>query len=343
MSERTKLTSEEGVDRRDFLEKSLTLLVGSAAAAMISPVRAQQPAAPPSPGQSTLRFFPGFRTIRIKTAGATINGVVGGKGPPILLLHGFPQTHVEWHRVAPKLAEDFTLVATDLRGYGDSTKPADGSNHAGYSKRAMAADQVEVMRQLGYDRFAVVGHDRGGRVGHRMALDHPGQVTRLAVLDIVPTYKLLHSVSNEFATEYFHWFFLIQPAPFPETLILNSADFFLQAWFENLVPAVVTSDAFTEYMRCLKVPGTVHAMCEDYRAAATIDLEHDGSDLGSRIRCPLLVLWGKKGAMDTLYDVLATWKERASTVRGKALGSGHWLPEQQPDEVYAELRAFLAL
>jgi len=268
--------------------------------------------------------------------------VIGGKGPPVLLLHGYPQTHVEWHRVAPMLAMDFTVIATDLRGYGDSSKPADGANHEGYSKRAMARDQVDVMRQLGFAQFAVVGHDRGGRVGHRMTLDHPEQVTRLAVLDIVPTYKLFANVTKEFATLYYHWFFLIQPAPFPETLLGNNADFFLRAWaFRGMIPEAISEDGYAEYLRCFQNPGTLHAMCEDYRAAASIDLEHDKADLDKKIACPLLTLWGSRGAMHRLYDVAATWKERALDVRGKALPGGHWLAEQLPNQLYAGLKAFL--
>ena len=343
MSTNPTLAAEGGVDRRDFLDASLAMLLGSAAAALAPPARAQADPAFQRPARgSTLRFFPGFKPIQIRTSGATINGVMGGKGLPVLLLQGFPQTHVEWHRIAPMLARDFTVVATDLRGYGDSSKPPEGHNHEGYSKRAIGVDQVEVMSQLGFDRFAVVGHDRGGRVAHRMALDHSDRVTRLAVLDIVPTYKLYATVTKEFATAYFHWFFLIQPAPFPETLLNNNADFVLRTLFGTLIPDVVTEDAYAEYLRCFKSPETLHAMCEDYRAAATVDLEHDKSDLGTSIKCPLLVLWGRNGAMHRLYDVLATWKERGSDVRGKALPGGHFLPEQLPDQLHAELRPFLA-
>jgi haloacetate dehalogenase len=289
------------------------------------------------------RFFPEFEPLRIETEGATISGVKGGHGPPLLLLHGYPQTHAEWHRTAPALARRFTVVATDLRGYGDSSKPADGTNHEGYSKRSMARDQIAVMKSLGFDRFAVVGHDRGGRVAHRMALDHPHAVSRLAVLDIVPTYRLYSSVTKAFAAAYYHWFFLIQPAPLPETLIGNSADFYLRdGTFRGLIPSVITDELYAEYLRCYRNPKTLHAMCEDYRAAATIDLEHDKADLGVKLQCPLLAIWGAQGAMDPLYDVLATWRERASDVRGKSLPGGHWLPEQLPDELTAELLPFLS-
>ena len=331
-------------DRRSFMEQSLALLYALGAGGVATSVLAEQtPGFKPAPKGSTLRFFPGFEAIRLETSEATINGIIGGSGPPLLLLQGFPQTHVQWHRLAPMLAKHFTVVATDLRGYGDSSKPAEGSNHEGYSKRAMARDQVEVMRQLGFDRFAVIGHDRGGRTAHRMALDHPNVLTKLVVLDIVPTYKIFNSVSKGLATVYYHFFLFLQPAPFPETLFGTNAEFVLRTWaFRNLVPSVITDDAFAEYLRCFKDPATLHAMIEDYRAAATIDLEHDESDLDKKIQCPVLSLWGGKGAMQPLYDVLATWRERASDVGGKALPGGHWLPEQLPNEVFDEVMPFLS-
>jgi haloacetate dehalogenase len=293
----------------------------------------------PAANSNVVRHFPGFEPIRIDTSGATINGVKGGSGPPILLLHGWPQTLAEWHIVAPQLAKDFTIVATDLRGYGDSSKPADGTNHAGYSKREMARDQVEVMERLGFTKFALVGHDRGGRVAHRLTLDHPDRVTKLAVLDIVPTHKIYSTVTKQLATAYYHWFFLIQPAPLPETLLANNGEFFLKRLFGGV--RSMPPEVFNEYLRAFKDPATLHAMCEDYRAAASIDLEHDEADMAKKIECPLLALWGAKGAMQQLYDVLATWRERASTVSGKALPGGHWLPEEVPQEVYRELKAFL--
>ena len=288
------------------------------------------------------RFFPGFQTFQIKTPDTIINGVVGGKGPPILLLHGFPQNHVEWRTVAPLLARDFTVVAADLRGYGDSGKPADGVNHAGYSKRETAKDLVEVMRQLGFDRFAVVGHDRGGRVAHRMALDCPDAVTRLAVLDIAPTHYLYTHVDKAFASAYYHWFFLIQPAPYPETLLQGNEAFFLRTQaFVSMIPDPVSPDVFSEYLRCFKDPATLHAMCEDYRAAASIDLEHDEADMNRKLASPVLALWGEKGVMGRQFDVLATWRERAVDVRGKAMPCGHLIPEQVPEQLVAELRPFL--
>ncbi len=290
---------------------------------------------------STLRFFPGFTPIRVATAGAEINGVIGGSGPPLLLLHGWPQSHVEWHRVAPLLARHFTVIATDLRGYGDSSIPADGGNHEGYSKREMARDQIEVMRSLGFDRFAVAGHDRGARVGQRMALEYPDAVSKLALMDVVPTYNLYTNLTKEFATVYFHWFLLVQPSPLPETILGGSAEFFLRSWaFGGLIPEVITDEAFAEYLRCFTNPATLHAMCEDYRAGATIDLEHEKNDLERKIKCPVLVLWGGKGAMGLLYDVLAEWQDKALNVRGKAFAGGHWLPEQFPEDVAEELAAF---
>jgi haloacetate dehalogenase len=335
-----------GIDengRRSFLEQSVAMLVAAGAAATPALAIGRQESQQQSPTQgATLQFFPGFEAFRLDTGEAVINGVKGGHGPPLLLLQGWPQTHVEWHRLAPMLAQQFTVVATDLRGYGDSSKPADGENHEGYSKRSMAKDQVVVMRQLGFDRFLVVGHDRGGRVAHRMALDHPEQVAKLAVLDIVPTYKMYKDVTREFASLYFHWFFLIQRAPLPETLLAGKGEFLLRNWaFGGLAPGVITGETFAEYLRCFEDPATLHAMCEDYRAGATIDLEHDNADLDKKIQCPLLALWGADGVMERLYDVLGTWRERASNVQGKSLPGGHWLPEQLPNEVYTELVSFL--
>jgi haloacetate dehalogenase len=286
-------------------------------------------------------MFEGFKAAQVRTSGATINMVTGGEGPPLLLLHGYPQTHVIWHKIAPALAQEFTVVATDLRGYGDSSKPDGGEQHVNYSKRAMALDQAEVMAHLGFEKFAVVGHDRGGRVAHRMAADHAAQITRLAVLDIVPTHKVYHSVTKELATAYFHWFLLIQPAPFPETLLGNNIEFFMQLSLGRLMPQAVTPEAFAEYLRVFKNPATLHAACEDYRAAAGIDLEHDEADLGRKIECPVLTLWSEHGPMGRMFDVLATWRERAVNVSGKGLPGGHFLPEEVPEQTLAELQAFL--
>jgi haloacetate dehalogenase len=313
------------IDRRTLLTGTAALLASAGRAA-----RAEE-----------VSMFDGFKSAQVQTSGATINVVSGGKGPPLLLLHGFPQTHVEWHKIAPALAKEFTVVAPDLRGYGDSSKPADGDNHIGYSKRAMAQDQVEVMSHLGFGKFAVVGHDRGGRVAHRMALDHAEKITRIAVIDIVPTHKLYHNVTREFAIAYYHWFFLIQPAPLPETLIGNSLDYFINRAFAPLMPKAVTPEAFAEYLRAFKNPANLHAACEDYRAGASIDLEHDDADLTRKVECPVLALWAERGPMNRQFDVLATWRERATQVTGKSLPGGHFLPEELPDQVLAELQAFL--
>ncbi len=248
-----------------------------------------------------------------------------------------------WHKVAPLLANDFTIVATDLRGYGDSSKPPGGVDHSGYSKRAMAQDQVEVMSRLGFERFAVAGHDRGGRVAHRMALDHPGRVTKLALLDIVPTHRLYGDSTREFATAYYHWYFLIQPEPLPETLIANSVRFWLEQKFGKAARGAITPEAFAEYMRCYSDAETIHASCEDYRAGASIDLAHDEADMEKRIACPLLVLWGERAPMHRLYDVTATWRERAANVTGKALPGTHYFAEEIPEQVAKELKTFFSV
>jgi len=289
-------------------------------------------------------MFEGFEQARVETGGAAINLVHGGDGPPLLLLHGYPQCHVMWHKIAPVLAERFTVVASDLRGYGDSAKPASDDSHAAYSKRASARDQVEAMERLGFDAFFVAGHDRGGRVGHRMALDHPRRVRKLAVLDIVPTHKIFSTVSRPVAEGYYHWFFLIQPNGLPEHLIGGDPEFYLRQklgrWGAD--PAAFTPEAVAEYVRCFSDPATIHASCEDYRAAATIDLEHDEADMGTKVACPLLVLWGAKGLMEKHFDVLATWRERAADVRGRALPCGHFLPEEAPAKTAAALAEFFA-
>ena len=289
------------------------------------------------------RLFPGFEARDVDTSGATIHLVRGGGGPPLLLLHGYPQTHAIWHRIAPRLAERYTVVAADLRGYGDSSKPRGLPDHSNYSKRAMAQDMVEAMAALGFDSFRVVGHDRGARVTHRMALDHPKKVEKAAVLDIVPTRTMYLRTTREFATAYYHWFFLIRPAPIPETLIGAAAEFYLKSHLGGRYAGLAPFDplALAEYLRCFSDPATIHASCEDYRAGAGIDLEHDEIDLGRRIRCPLLVLWGRHGTIDRCFKPLKDWAEWADPVHGCALDCGHYLAEEAPDELLLELIKFL--
>lgn len=289
-------------------------------------------------------FLEGFRLADIQFAdGLAIRAAVGGEGPPLLLLHGHPQTHVTWRKVAPALARHFTVIAPDLRGYGDSSKPEGGEHHVAYSKREMAKDQVAVMRALGFERFAVVGHDRGGRVAHRMALDHPNAVERIAVIDIAPTVTMYARTNKAFASRYFWWFFLIQPAPLPERLIAADPEFFLRTHIEGQTktPGATEPAAFAEYLRCYSDPRTRHAICEDYRAAASIDLDHDAADEEVRIQAPLLAIWGAKGTVGELYDVLETWREKALNVRGRAFDCGHTLQEERPEETTSELLAFL--
>ena len=288
-------------------------------------------------------MFEGFEPRQIRTSGTTINLVQGGNGPPLLLLHGYPQTHVMWHKIAPRLAQDFTVVAADLRGYGDSGKPHGDPEHLQYSKRAMAQDQAEVMQQLGFDSFLLVGHDRGARVSHRLAKDHPQRVRKLAVLDIIPTHRMFQIVNKAMATNTYHWFFLIQPYDFPERLIGAAADYFIRSRFERGKDAatIFLAEAVEEYVRCFCDPAAIHATCEDYRAGASIDLVHDKADLATKVSCPLFALWSTTGYVGRTQDVLQVWREYATDVRGHGLPCGHFLAEELPDETYAALRAFL--
>ena len=289
-------------------------------------------------------LFPGFERRRIRTSGASINLELGGEGPPLLLLHGYPQTHAMWHKVAPRLARDYTVVCPDLRGYGDSSKPKGLPDHSNYSKRAMALDMVEVMESLGYVAFHVVGHDRGGRVGHRLARDHGRRVRSLTVLDISPTLKMYQSTNIPFARAYYHWFFLIQPAPLPETMVAAMGVKYILGRIGSGPSKLKRFDrrAVAEYARCFRDPRTIHATCEDYRASATIDLMHDKQELRKKIRMPLLALWGRQGVIEALFDCLKDWREVATNVRGRALQCGHFIPEEKPDELVGELRRFLA-
>ncbi|MFC0252191.1 alpha/beta fold hydrolase [Massilia consociata] len=291
-------------------------------------------------------LFPGFQRLHLEVEpGIAIAGVAGGSGPPLLLLHGHPQTHAIWHKVAPALAERFTVVACDLRGYGDSSKPPGAPGHANYSKRSMAADMLRVMRQLGFGSFRVMAHDRGARVAHRLMADHPAAVERAVLLDIAPTLAMYEGTTQAFARAYWHWFFLIQPAPLPERLI--EAD--PQAYLRDVMGrrsaglAPFHAHALAEYARCLALPGTAHGICEDYRAAAGIDLEHDRADrdAGRRIGQPLLVLWGGQGVVQRCFDPLALWHAVAARAEGEALPCGHYIPEEAPQALLARALPFL--
>lgn len=292
-------------------------------------------------------MFPGFTEHRVPvaTGAGHISALVGGDGPPLLLLHGYPQTRTMWHRVAPALAAEYTVVVPDLRGYGRSGAPAADERATQYAKRAMAADQVAVMESLGFGRFRLAGHDRGGRVGHRMALDHPDRVERLSVLDILPTRTLFRGTDQAFATAYWHWFFLIQPGGLPERMIGADPEWFvreiLRRWSADV--SVLHPDAVTDYVDSF-TPAVIAASCADYRAAAGIDLEHDDADAaaGRRLTMPLQVLWGARGAMGRMYDLEEAWRAVADDVRGEALDCAHFLPEEQPEHTVRALRAFMA-
>jgi haloacetate dehalogenase len=286
-------------------------------------------------------MFDGFIYKRIEIQETTINLVQGGRGDPILLLHGYPETHICWHRVAPILAERFTVVCPDLRGFGDSGKPPSDPEHLAYSKRVMAQDQVEVMQNLGFNKFAVVGHDRGARVAHRMALDHAEKIAKLALLDIIPTSTAFANVDKDIATGAFNWFFSIQPDELPERLIAAESSFYLQWILEHWAGAkdALAPEAVTEYQRCFNAE-TIRATNEEFRAAATIDLIHDEADQKRKISCPTLILWSKSSW--TKFDMLEVWRERAEVVQGIAFDCGHFLPEEDPERTAAELIRFLS-
>jgi haloacetate dehalogenase len=292
-------------------------------------------------------LFPHFRALQVEIdPTVTINAIVGGSGPPLLLLHGHPQTHAIWHRVAPRLAEHFTVVACDLRGYGDSSKPQGAPDHANYSKRAMASDMVAVMQSLGFATFRVLAHDRGARVAHRLAQDHPQAVERMALLDIAPTLAMYEQTSDTFARAYWHWFFLIQPAPLPERLIEADPAAYVRDVMGKRSAGLAPFDprALAEYQRCLALPGAAHGICEDYRAAATIDLEHDrfDRDAGRRLALPLMVLWGEQGVVGRCFDPLKEWQRVAADVQGGALPCGHYIAEEAPDRLLERVLPFLA-
>ena len=287
----------------------------------------------------------GFEYRRMDVDGVAVNCAVRGSGPPVLLLHGYPQNHLMWRHVAPALAVDHTVVAADLRGYGDSAKPAPDAAGLVYSKRLMARDQVGLMRQLGFDQFQLIGHDRGARVAHRLVLDHPGAVTRLAVLDIVPTRHVLGHVTRAMATAYYHWFFLTRPDGVPERMIGADPGFWVRSLIGPLLGegASIEPEVMADYIRCFGDPATVAGSCADYRAAAGIDLVHDEESFvaGRKIECPVLVLWGTQGFVGRGYEPLRVWRQYAADVRGIALPTGHFLPEEAPDLVRAALRDFL--
>ncbi len=290
-------------------------------------------------------MFPGFRTTVIDTGEVPIHAAIGGNGPPVLLLHGYPQTAMMWHRVAPVLAERFTVVAPDLRGYGRSGKPQGDPSHVTYAKRTMAADQVAVMRALGFERFRLVGHDRGARVAHRLTLDHADAVERLALLDILPTLYVFETINQAVATAYYHWFFLIQPNGLPEHLISLDPEAYLRrklgSWGSGA--GIFDDAAVADYLAHFRDPAAIHATCEDYRAGATIDLDHDRADraAGRKVICPLLALWGRRSVAGMEPDVAAVWQQVATDVRGYAVDSGHFLAEEQPRETLANLLPFL--
>lgn len=290
-------------------------------------------------------LFPDFESHWIEVNGVKIMTRKGGSGRPLLLLHGHPQTHAIWHRVAQQLAKSFTVVMTDLRGYGDSSKPQGTPDHLNYSKRVMALDQIEVMRHFGFAEFDVLAHDRGARVAHRLALDHPKAVKRLVLLDIAPTLAMYEKTSNQFARSYWHWFFLIQPAPMPERLIEADPAAYVRDVLGRRSAGLAPFDAraLAEYVRCLELPGTAHGLCEDYRASAGIDLVHDQLDLDEKnfVKQPLLVLWGEQGVVHQCFEPLKEWSKVAVNVQGKALHCGHYIPEEAPELLLQQVQLFL--
>jgi haloacetate dehalogenase len=289
----------------------------------------------------------GFRKQIVSTTGADIVTVTGGSGPPLLLMHGNPFNHLSWHKIAPRLAQDFTVVCTDLRGYGDSSKPPDGPNHENYSFRAMGEDQFEVMQALGFERFLAAGHDRGARVLHRMCLDRPERILRAAFLDMLPQHHLLNNVTRQWATFSWHWFFMIQPSPTPERMMGADPEFFIRRKLSKTDQGTrfFGPEALAEYIRCIRNPETIHAMCEDYRATFAVDLPMDTEDFeaGRRVTCPTLILWGEKGGVGRNHDATAVWSQYATNiVKAATVPSGHYLQEECPDETFAALREFFA-
>tara|TARA_B110000091_G_scaffold147571_1_gene157171 strand:+ start:567 stop:1466 length:900 start_codon:yes stop_codon:yes gene_type:complete len=290
-------------------------------------------------------MFTFYKTEKVAVNGININYCIGGNGPALLLLHGHPQTHVIWHKVADKLAQHFTVVAADLRGYGDSDKPVASDESEAYSKRVMAKDQVELMKHLGFEHFSVLAHDRGARVAHRLAADHPSNVICMVLLDIAPTLAMYEQTNQEFARAYWHWFFLIRPAPFPESLIEADPENYLRSVMGTRSAGMspFTEEVFSEYLRCLKLPGAATGICEDYRASAGIDLIHDKADIesGKKVLCPLLVLWGQEGVVGRCFEPLVEWRKVAEQVEGCSLPSGHYIPEEAPELLLEQVLNFM--
>jgi haloacetate dehalogenase len=295
-------------------------------------------------------MFDGFTTFSIQRKGITLHGRsslnASGKGTPLLLLHGHPQTHAMWHKVAPELAQRFHVVMMDLRGYGDSGRPESDETHSNYSKREMAQDAVAVMQHFGFDRFNILAHDRGARVAHRLAADHPEKVQRMMLLDIAPTLAMYEQTTQHFAKAYWHWFFLIQAPPLPEALIESDPVRYIRSVMgkRHAGLAAFAPEALAEYERCIQIPGSARGICEDYRASATIDLEHDRADIAAnkKLSMPLRILWGDHGAVGANFDVLKLWNERASHVSGRAVPCGHYIAEELPSELLAEANAFFS-
>ncbi|MCU1727597.1 alpha/beta hydrolase [Pseudomonas sp. 7P_10.2_Bac1] len=290
-------------------------------------------------------MFAGFHTEQRRVNGVQIAYRIGGSGPGLLLIHGHPQTHVIWHKVAEQLAEHFTVVAADLRGYGDSERPEAVADHSTYSKREMARDSLALMNSLGFEQFSVLAHDRGARVAHRLALDHPQAVSRLVMLDIAPTLAMYVQTNEAFARAYWHWFFLIRPAPLPERLIEADPEQYLLSVMGSRSAGLqpFTAQALAEYVRCIQLPGSARGICEDYRASAGIDLEHDRADIaaGRHLNLPVLVLWGAEGTVGRCFDPLAEWQKVATDVRGQALPSGHYIAEEVPQLLLEQVLPFL--
>jgi haloacetate dehalogenase len=345
---------KDGLNRRDMLKLSVASSAAFAAGGIFKIAEAasnnqsheskpQHAGKQPSISTPSQALFEGFESLNINTGEVEINLKRAGRGKPVLLLHGYPETHAMWHKIAPRMAKKYTVILPDLRGYGDSSTPSGTENHSNYSKRVMALDQIKVMERLGYKTFDVVGHDRGARVAHRLMRDYPDRINRGAVMDIMPTLDMYEKTDMTFARGYYHWFFLIQPFDLPEHMIGGDPAYFvrrcLNSWSRNA--GSFPDEVVAEYIRCFSKPGVIHGTCEDYRASATIDLEHDRQERYKKIQSPLLVLWGGKSFISRAYDVLGIWRQYAVNVEGRPIPSGHFLPEESPEETYDALVEFL--